>query len=64
MTTGQINIWRGWVRRATVDALQKRRPFSEFHREIEERRRARGQVLRAMFIAKIEGDEFSKYPRR
>ena len=28
MTTGQINIWRGWVRRATLDAQQERRPFS------------------------------------
>jgi hypothetical protein len=33
MTTGQINIWRAQVQRAT-------------------------------FIAKVEGDEFSRYPRR
>jgi len=28
MTTGQINIWRGWVRRAWLDAQRDRRPFS------------------------------------
>ena len=64
MTAGQINIWRADVRRATVMAVRERAPFSEFKREAEERRRALGQVLRAMFIAKIEGDEFSRYPRR
>jgi hypothetical protein len=64
MTTGQTNIWRVHVRQATLAALRERRPFSEFRREIEERRQATSQVLRAMFIAKVEGDEFSRYPRR
>ena len=28
------------------------------------RKRIADQVARAMFIAKVEGDEFSRYPRR
>jgi hypothetical protein len=64
MTTGQTNIWRVHVRQATLAALRERRPFSEFRRDIEERRQALSQVMRAMFIAKVEGDEFSRYPRR
>jgi hypothetical protein len=64
MTRGQINIWRAHVRQATLVALRERRPFSEFRREIEERRQATSQVFRAMFIAKVEGNEFSRYPRR
>lgn len=64
VTRGQANIWRVHVRQALREALYARRPFSEFKREAEERNRAMGQVLRAMFIAKIEGDEFSRYPRR
>lgn len=28
MTTGQINIWRGWVRQALLAAQRERRPFS------------------------------------
>jgi len=64
MTTGQTNIWRVQVRQATLAALRERRPFSEFRRDIEERRQALSQVMRAMFIAKVEGDEFSRYPRR
>ena len=28
MTTGQINIWRGWVRQAWLAAQRERRPFS------------------------------------
>lgn len=64
MTQGQSNIWRIEVRRATVEAVRNRVPFSEFNREIEERRQAHVQVMRAMFIAKVEGDEFSRYPRR
>jgi hypothetical protein len=64
MTRGQINIWRAHVRQATLVALRERRPLSEFRREIEERRQATSQVFRAMFIAKVEGNEFSRYPRR
>jgi len=64
MTTGQTNIWRVHVRQATLAALRERRLFSEFRREIEERRQATSQVFRAMFIAKVEGNEFSRYPRR
>jgi len=63
-TVGQSNIWRIEVRRATVEAVRNRVPFSEFKRELEERRQATSQVFRAMFIAKVNGDEFSRYPRR
>jgi len=35
MTTGQINIWRGWVRRAWLDALRQRIPFSDIHDRFE-----------------------------
>lgn len=64
MTAGQINIWRADVRRATVLAVRERAAFSAYRYEAEQRSRALGQVLRAMFIAKIDGDEFSRYPRR
>ena len=35
MTTGQINIWRGWVRRAYLAALRERLPLSDIHNRYE-----------------------------
>jgi hypothetical protein len=65
MTTGQINIWRRHVYAAMLDALIERRPFSrmpnnryEFIKAIKE------QIARATFCAKLDGDDYSRYPRR
>jgi hypothetical protein len=60
----QRNLWRYYTRQATLEALREKRPFSEFRREAEEHRAAMSQVLRAMFIAKVDGEEYSRWPRR
>lgn len=64
MTTGQINIWRYDVRRATRDALYQRRPFSELPSRYEFFNTIRVAVARATFCAKLDGDDYSRYPRR
>jgi hypothetical protein len=64
MTTGQINIWRYDVRRATRDALYQRRPFSELPSRYEFFNAIRQSVMRATFCAKLDDCEFSRYPRR
>ena len=62
MTVGQRNIWRAHVYNALREALSERRPFSKlppdmFYWDI------KNKVLRATFIAKIEGDEYSRLKR-
>ena len=64
MTSGQINIWRADVRRATFVAVRDRAPLSEYRYEIEKRRRIIEQVLRATFCAKVEGAEYSRLKSR
>lgn len=65
MTRGQINLWRADVRQATLAALRERRPLSPYtNRDTENYRTAMSQVLRAMFIAKVDGEEYSRWPRR
>jgi|694.fasta_scaffold86860_3 hypothetical protein len=64
MTTGQTNIWRAHVRQATLAALRERRPLSAINPRAVFFHTIRQGVTRATFIAKVEGDEFSRYPRR
>jgi hypothetical protein len=64
MTTGQINIWRVDVRQATLAALRERQPLSAINPRAVFFHTIRQGVTRATFIAKVEGDEFSRYPRR
>jgi hypothetical protein len=64
MTTGQINIWRAHVRQETLAALRERRPLSAINPRAVFFHTIRQGVTRAIFIAKVEGDEFSRYPRR
>jgi hypothetical protein len=60
MTTGQINIWRVHVRQATLAALRDRLPLSAVNPRAVFFHTIRQEVIRATFIAKIEGDEYSR----
>lgn len=64
MTIGQINIWRYDVRRAIREALHQHRPFSELPSRWEFFNSIRVAVERATFCAKLDGDDYSRYPRR
>ena len=63
MTTGQINLWRVDVRQATLAALRERRPLSAINPRAVFFHAIRQSAIRATFIAKVEGDEFSRLPR-
>ena len=60
MTTGQANIWRTHVRRALMEALKERRPFSQLTYEAEKRHRELMQVIRATFCAKVDDADYCK----
>ena len=60
MTNGQRVIWRAHVVRAWREALHQRRPFSELPSRYEFFRKAREQVQRATFCAKIDGEDYSR----
>lgn len=60
MTTGQINIWRYDVRRATYEAASEQRAFSRVPTQSERLINMRAQVVRATFCAKLDGAEFSR----
>ena len=63
MTVGQTNIWRHHVRQATLAALHARTPFSEINPRMEFFQTIRNQVFRATFIAKLDGEEYSRIKR-
>ena len=60
MTRGQINIWRAHVWGAMREAMRQRRPFSELPSRYEFFRKAREQVQRATFCAKVDGEDYSR----
>lgn len=60
MTTGQRNIWRAHVYQALREAMHQRRPFSELPSRYEFFRKARLQVQRATFCAKLDGEDYSR----
>ena len=62
MTTGQINLWRADVRQAMIAALKCYAKFSPYNAHAAYYAPIKNQVLRATFIAKIEGDEYSRLP--
>ena len=62
MTTGQINLWRADVRQAMLVALKAHAKFSPYNAQAVYYVPIKNQVLRATFIAKIEGDEYSRLP--
>lgn len=64
MTVGQSNIWRKHVYSAMREALYQRRPFSELPSRYEFFNTVRVAVARATFCAKLDGDDYSRYPRR
>ncbi len=64
LTVGRVNLYRYWIRVATLEAVEQRREFSPANRK----KHAvitdiKAQVARAMFCAKLDGDEFSKLRR-
>ena len=62
ITTGQANIWRKDVKTATIQAHYGLVPMSiipAYNRWLD----MKNQVLRATFIAKIEGEEYSRLKR-
>ena len=64
MTTGQINIWRRHVYAAMLEALIERRSFSKMPKHYDLIKMVKEQTARAMFCAKLDGDDYSRYPRR
>ena len=62
MTVGQSNIWRAHVRKALVEAVKDRRPFSQLTYEAEKRHRELTQVIRATFCAKLEDADYCSLP--
>ena len=60
MTVGQRNIWRAHVYRAVREAMHQRRPFSELPSRYEFFRKAKEQVQRATFCAKLDGEDYSR----
>ena len=64
MTTGQINIWRYDVERATRAAIEQRRSFSSVRSRIPHYLSIQDKVARATFCAMVDGDDYSRYPRR
>jgi hypothetical protein len=63
MTVGQSNIWRKHVMVAMREALHQRRPLSILPSRYEFFKKAREQVARATFYAKLDGDEYSRLKR-
>jgi hypothetical protein len=63
MTTGQSNLWRADVRQAILAALRAYAKFSPYNAEFERFAPIRRQVLRATFIAKFDGEEYSRIKR-
>jgi hypothetical protein len=62
ITVGQTNLWRIFVKRATMQAHQGGAQMSvipAYNRWWN----MQSQVLRATFIAKIEGEEYSRLKR-
>ena len=62
MTVGQSNIWRMHVRKALVEAVKDRRPFSQLTYEAEKRHRELTQVIRATFCAKLDDADYCRLP--
>jgi len=63
ITLGQANLWRGVVRQALWDAVHSHVPFSKVETEKEFFHQIRDRVLRATFIAKFDGEEYSRLKR-